>query len=47
MNIWRDISADRIKPNDFIACIEIECGCKNKYELDKETEIFYHKAIKE
>ena len=37
MNIWRDISADRIKPDDFVACIEIEQGSKNKYELDKET----------
>ena len=37
MNIWRDISADRITPDDFIACIEIEAGSKNKYELDKET----------
>lgn len=37
MNIWRDISAERIKPEDFIVCIEIEAGSKNKYELDKET----------
>ena len=37
MNIWRDINAERIKPNDFVACIEIEQGSKNKYELDKET----------
>ena len=37
MNIWKDISKDRIKPEDFIACIEIEQGSKNKYELDKET----------
>ena len=37
MNIWRDISADRIKPNDFVACVEIEAGSKNKYELDKNT----------
>ena len=37
MNIWKDINEDRIKPNDFIACIEIEQGSKNKYELDKET----------
>ena len=37
MNIWTDISSDRIKPNDFVACIEIEQGSKNKYELDKET----------
>ena len=37
MNIWKDISAERINPQDFIACIEIEKGSKNKYELDKET----------
>ncbi len=37
MNIWHDINKDRIKPEDFIACIEIEQGSKNKYELDKET----------
>ena len=37
MNIWTDINAERIKPNDFVACIEIEQGSKNKYELDKET----------
>ncbi len=37
MNIWKDINPERIKPNDFVACIEIECGSKNKYELDKET----------
>ena len=35
MNIWRDISADRISPNDFIVCIEIEAGSKNKYELEE------------
>ena len=37
MNIWHDISAERITPEDFIACIEISKGGKNKYELDKET----------
>lgn len=37
MNIWKDIKESRIKSNDFIACIEIEKGSKNKYELDKET----------
>ena len=37
MNIWHDISAERIKPDDFIAVIEIEKGSKIKYELDKET----------
>ena len=36
-NIWHDVRADRIKPNDFISVIEIEKGSKNKYELDKET----------
>ena len=37
MNIWTDISPARITPSDFVACIEIEQGSKNKYELDKET----------
>ena len=37
MNILHDISAERIAPEDFVACIEIEQGSKNKYELDKET----------
>lgn len=37
MNIMHDISESRISPTDFIACIEIEQGSKNKYELDKET----------
>lgn len=37
MNIWHDISADKIKPEDFYAVIEITKGSKNKYELDKET----------
>jgi inorganic pyrophosphatase len=36
-NIWHDIDNDRIKANDFIACIEISKGSKKKYELDKET----------
>ncbi len=37
MNIWHDIAQDRIRPEEFIACIEIQKGGKNKYELDKET----------
>lgn len=37
MNIWKDISPDRIKEDNFIACIEIQVGDKTKYELDKET----------
>ena len=36
-NIWHDISAERIKPEDFICVIEISKGSKKKYELDKET----------
>lgn len=37
MNIWHDINGERIREDDFIAVIEIPKGCKNKYELDKET----------
>ncbi len=37
MNIWKDVSAERINADDFIACIEIQQGDKTKYELDKET----------
>lgn len=37
MNIWHDISKDRIKKDNFTAVIEIQNGGKNKYELDKET----------
>ena len=37
MNIWHDISEQRIKPDDFTAVIEISKGGKNKYEMDKET----------
>lgn len=36
-NIWHDIAAKRIKPDDFICVIEISKGSKTKYELDKET----------
>ena len=37
MNVWHDISKDRISSEDFIACIEISKGSKNKYEVDKQT----------
>ena len=37
MNIWHDISRERITPGDFVATIEISKGSKKKYELDKET----------
>ena len=28
MNIWHDINADRIKPDDFVCVIEISKGSK-------------------
>ncbi len=37
MNIWKDMKEERVKPNDFLACIEIQQGDKTKYELDKDT----------
>lgn len=37
MNLWHDVSVERMKPDDFIAVIEIPKGSKKKYELDKET----------
>ena len=37
MNIWHDLSEDRVTPTEFICCIEITKGSKKKYELDKET----------
>lgn len=36
-NIWHDISPKRISPDRFMAVIEIPKGCKNKYEMDKDT----------
>ena len=37
MNIWHDISEERIRPENFFAVIEIEKGSKVKYEMDKQT----------
>lgn len=37
MNIWHNISSKRIRPDNFMAVIEIGKGSKIKYELDKET----------
>ncbi len=37
MNIWHDIDESRVKPEDFVAVIEITKGSHVKYELDKET----------
>lgn len=37
MNIWHDIDAKRITPEDFFGVIEITKGSKTKYEIDKET----------
>ena len=31
MNLWHDISPERMQPEDFLAVIEIEKGSKNKY----------------
>ena len=39
MNIWHDIDAEQIKPENFSALIEIPKGSNCKYELDKETGI--------
>ena len=39
MNIWHDISPERISPEKFFAIIEISKASKVKYELDKETGI--------
>ena len=41
MNIWHNINPKRISKDEFIACIEISKGSKNKYELDKETGRLY------
>ena len=37
MNIWHDISPQRISKDAFVVCVEISKGSKLKYELDKET----------
>lgn len=37
MNVWHDISPERITPENFMAIIEIPRDCKVKYEMDKET----------
>lgn len=45
MNIWHDISKDRIQEDDFCAVIEISKGCKTKYELDKDTGLLFMDRI--
>ena len=35
MNLWHRVNPANIKPEKFLACIEIPQGSKNKYELDK------------
>lgn len=37
MNIWHDISDSRVRPDKFVAVIEIPKGGKQKYEMDKST----------
>lgn len=45
LNIWHDISKERIQTDDFCAVIEIPKGCKTKYELDKGTGTLYMDRI--
>ena len=45
MNIWHDISKERISSTDFIATIEISKGSKKKYELDKETGLIIRRTM--
>ena len=40
MNIWHEISPERIRPHDFCAVIEIPKGGKVKYELDKDCLLY-------
>lgn len=37
MNIWHDLTPDRVTPEAFCAVIEISKGGRVKYELDKTT----------
>ena len=37
MNIWHDITPDRVSTKSFDAVIEISKGSKMKYEFDKKT----------
>ncbi|HBU12637.1 MAG TPA: inorganic pyrophosphatase [Clostridiales bacterium] len=37
MNIWHELSDERVRPENFMCVIEIQKGGKSKYELDKET----------
>ena len=38
-NIWHDVGADRIRPNDFISVIEIEKGAKTSMSSTKRPAI--------
>lgn len=37
MNVWHDVDPSQIRPDEFIAVIEIPAGSKKKYELDKKA----------
>ena len=37
MNLWHNVAPSRVRPESFMAVVEIEKGSKNKYEMDKET----------
>ncbi len=39
MNVWHDIDQNEVKPEEFMAVIEIPAGSKKKYELEKSTGI--------
>lgn len=41
MNIWHDVNPTRVSEQLFLACVEIQKGGKNKYELDKETGMLF------
>src|SRR5437868_9684807 len=37
INLWRDLPPGHSPPEEVTAVIEIPCGTRNKYELDKVT----------
>lgn len=37
MGMWHKISKSRVRPNEFVAVIEIPKGSKTKYEIDSEV----------
>ena len=37
MSAWNQLPDERLRPDDFIAVIEIPKGSKQKYEIDEST----------